>query len=96
MQKRKLVVLTVLTVALMLAWAVPAIADSHMQKVNINTATLKKLMTLDGIGEKYAQRIINFREKKGSFQKPQDLMKVKGIGRKIVDKNIDRISVQDE
>ena len=88
-------VLTVLTVALMMTWVVPAIA-ADLEKVNINTATLEELMTLDGIGQKYAQRILAFREKNGPFQKPQDLSLVKGIGQKIVDRNLGRILVQDE
>ena len=87
-------VITVLTVALMMTWVVPALA-ADLEKVNINTATLDELMTLDGIGEKYAQRILEFRDKNGPFQKPEDLLLVKGIGQKLFEKNLDRILVQD-
>lgn len=50
--------------------------------VNINTASQDQLETLPGIGAKAAQRIIEFRQKNGSFKKPEDLMNVKGVGEK--------------
>lgn len=86
-------VITVLTVALMMSWAVPALA-ADLQKVNINTATLEELMSLDGVGEKVAQKVLAFRKANGPFQKPEDLMMVKGIGQKMFDKNKDRIVVK--
>ena len=95
MQKTNMAVLTVLTVALMMSWVVPAIA-ADLEKVNINTATLEELMTLDGIGQKYAERILAFREKNGPFQTPEDLLIIKGIGQKILEANIDRILVSDD
>jgi competence protein ComEA len=94
MQKRLMAVLTIVTVALMMSWVVPALA-ADLQKVNLNSATLEELMTLDGIGQTVAERILNFREKNGPFQKPEDLMQVKGIGEKIFEANIDRIVIQD-
>jgi competence protein ComEA len=94
MQKRSMAVLTVVTVALMMSWVVPALA-ADLQKVNLNTATLEELMTLDGIGQKVAERILNFREKNGPFQKPEDLMMVKGVGEKIFEANKDKIVIQE-
>lgn len=47
--------------------------------VNINTATLSELMTLKGIGESKAKKIIEYREKT-KFTTPQDITKVSGIG----------------
>jgi len=57
------------------AAAVPAV-------VNLNTATATQIATLPGIGEKAAQRIIEYREKNGGFKKIEELMNVKGIGEK--------------
>jgi competence protein ComEA len=50
--------------------------------VNLNTATTTQIATLPGIGEKVAQRIIEYREKNGGFKKIEELMNVKGIGEK--------------
>jgi len=64
------------------------------EKVNLNTATLEELMTLERIGPKYAQRIIDYRVTHGPFEKIEDIMKVKGIGPKTFDANKDRITVE--
>ena len=50
------------------------------QKVNINTANQTELETLPGIGPSLAQRIMEYRESNGKFQKIEDLQNVKGIG----------------
>lgn len=50
------------------------------QCVSINYADLDTLVSLKGIGESVAKRIIEFRELNGSFQVLEDLMMVKGIG----------------
>ena len=63
-------------------------------KININTAGVEELVKLERIGEKYAQRIIEYREKNGPFEKPEDIMKVKGIGSKIWELNKERIVVE--
>jgi competence protein ComEA len=93
MMKKTAMMVTLVSVVLMLAWAIPALAED-VNKVNINTATVDQLMTLDGIGESYAQRIIEYRTKNGPFQAPAEIVKVKGIGGKIYEANKDRIVVQ--
>lgn len=50
--------------------------------ININTATSQQLQSLDGIGEAYAQRIIEYREANGVFDSIDELVNVKGIGEK--------------
>jgi len=49
--------------------------------VNINTASAGELMKVKGVGEATAKRIIEYRDKNGGFSKPEDIMKVKGIGK---------------
>lgn len=49
-------------------------------KVNINTATLDELDSLPGVGPSTAQKIIDYRETNGKFNKIEDLQNVKGIG----------------
>ncbi len=48
--------------------------------ININTAGREELMTLKGIGATRAEAIIEYRNTNGSFEKPEDLTKVSGIG----------------
>ena len=66
---------------------------SAMEKVNINTAPVEQLMKLDRVGAKFAQRIVEYRQKYGPFETPEDIMKVKGIGKKTWDANKERIIV---
>src|SRR5688572_4102236 len=50
--------------------------------VNINSADAAQLSLLPRVGEKVAQRIIEYRTEHGPFKKTTDLMQVKGIGAK--------------
>ena len=50
--------------------------------VNVNTADASQLALLPRIGEKVAQRIIEYRTEHGPFKKATDLMQVKGVGAK--------------
>ncbi len=60
--------------------------------VDINNASLKQLTTLKGIGKKKAEAIINFR-KSHCFRSVDELIKVKGIGKKILEKNRSEIEI---
>ena len=66
---------------------------ASMQKININKADAKALTNLKGIGKDRADKIIEYREKNGPFEKIEDLMKVKGIGKKIFEQNKNVLSV---
>ena len=48
--------------------------------VNINTANIEKLSTLNGIGKSTAEKIIKYREENGYFNSIEDIMNVTGIG----------------
>ena len=60
-------------------------------KVNINTADVKALMTLTGVGRKVAERIVEYRDNHGPFKKADELRKVEGVGTGLWEKNRDRI-----
>ncbi|OHB29388.1 MAG: hypothetical protein A2X84_01400 [Desulfuromonadaceae bacterium GWC2_58_13] len=57
-----------------------------VQSVNINTATLAELEALPGIGAVSAQRIIDYRNERGPFSAVDQLVEVKGIGEKSLEK----------
>jgi len=50
------------------------------QKININTASATELEALPGIGPALAQRIVEYRQARGPFRRPEDIKQVKGIG----------------
>ncbi len=51
--------------------------------VNINTATKEELVgNLKGVGNEIAERIIIYRETHGGFSSKEELMEVKGVGKK--------------
>ena len=97
-------------IAFVLAIGVPAMAKEQVKaaakeevkavakeevKVNINKATVKELTKLKQVGPKVAEKIVEFREKNGPFKKPEDIMKVPGIGPKIFEQNKGTIILDD-
>ena len=61
------------------AWAGP---------VNVNTADAATLAKeLDGIGPAKAQAIVEYRQKNGAFRSAEDLLKVDGIGQRVLEMN---------
>ncbi len=63
-------------------------------KVNLNTATVKELERVPGIGHDLAQRIVDYRETHGPFHRVDDLLHVEGITREKLDKLRPYISVK--
>lgn len=53
-------------------------------KINLNTADVKQLQTIDGIGEKRAEKIIDYRKSHGNFSKIDDVKNISGIGDKFL------------
>ena len=58
------------------------VAVTAPMSVNVNTAVAGQLVALPGIGKATAERIIAYRTEHGPFQSVDDLVKVKGIGKK--------------
>lgn len=63
------------------------------QKVNINTATIKELDSLPGIGPTMAKRIDEYRQSKGAFTSIEDIKHVKGISDGVFKKLRDKITI---
>lgn len=63
-------------------------------KININTASVKELCGIPGVGETRAEAIVSYRESHGGFAKPEDIMKVSGIKEGMYEKIKDSISVE--
>jgi len=92
MSKTKKVLVLCIAVVMVMAFSVPSWSGDTV-KINLNKATVTELTQLKGIGQKYAERIVEFREKNGPFTKTEDLMNVKGISLKTWEKNKDLITV---
>ncbi|NCC59071.1 MAG: ComEA family DNA-binding protein, partial [Synergistales bacterium] len=54
--------------------------NARVDLTNINTALKEELERLPGVGPKTAEKIIEYREKNGIYQRKEDLLLVKGIG----------------
>ena len=56
------------------------LAPVETGKLDINSATLKQLSDIPGIGEVIAQRILDYRDENGAFRSLDELLNIKGIG----------------
>lgn len=65
------------------------------EAVDINTADKETLMTLNGIGESFAERIIDYREENGGFRSVQELTNIRGIGQGLLEKNRDILTADE-
>lgn len=70
------------------------ISNPVSARVNINTADEDTLAAeLKGIGSKRAKAILAYRNEHGPFKSIDDLIKIKGISKRIVDQNREKITV---
>jgi competence protein ComEA len=63
-------------------------------KVDLNAARAEELSRLPGIGVKKAEAIVAYRKENGPFHSEAELLKVKGIGEKLLDKIKPMITVE--
>lgn len=83
MRKILLVIASLIAFSITPAWAA----------VDINTATVTQLESVNGIGPKKAEAIVEYRKKNGPFKSVDDLENVKGLGKASIDKMRGEISV---
>src|SRR5919204_1248837 len=86
-REERMVLITLFVTALLTAPPALALAADTAQeiaatvpagdKVNINTADVKALMSLDGVGRKLAEKIVEYRTAHGPFKKPEEVRKSK-------------------
>ena len=74
----------------------PAASAASDGLVDLNAAGAEELKTLSGIGDVLAGRIVAYREENGPFRRVEELTKVNGIGMKILEDNIERLTVGTE
>ena len=61
--------------------------------ISVNKATVEQLTQLKGLGLKKAEAIVTYRDKFGPFKRIEDLVNVKGIGSKFLEKNAAYLSL---
>ncbi len=72
----------------------PSEPPASGDKVNLNTADLATLETLPGIGPTIAQRIVDYRQAHGPFERIEDVMEVSGIGPATFEKIRDLVTIE--
>ena len=83
-----------LTVLLLVFFVVTPVMAQDPEKININTATAEELTKLTGVGPKYAEIIVKYRDTNGPFETPEAIMNVKGIGQKTYEANKEVITIE--
>ena len=91
--KSKIAIIVLVAVFAVMASGISVYAGDTA-KININTASAEELTQLQGIGPKYAAKIVEYREQKGPFASAEDIMKIPGIGPATFEKNKERIAVE--
>jgi competence protein ComEA len=63
-----------------------AAAQEQVERVDINTASTEELEKVPGIGPATAARIVEWRETHGRFERVEDLLNIRGIGTKTLER----------
>ena len=69
-----------------LATDTPANKKPPLKPININTATSDELQQVPGIGPVTAEKILTMRKSYGAFKSVDDLLAIKGLGKKRLEK----------
>lgn len=69
--------------------------SAQSERLNLNTADAETIQRgLIGVGAAKAQAIVAYRESNGSFTSVEELLEVKGIGKSILDKNREKVTLE--
>ena len=90
---KKIVSLSVALLFLILAGAPVAHAEAKSGPIDLNKASVEELRALPRVGPALAQRIVEYREKNGSFHKVEEIINVRGIGESTFKLLRDKITV---
>jgi len=93
MRKVKVIIPVLVAVLALLVCSIGVYAGDAA-KININKASAEELTQLQGVGPKYAAKIVEYRDQNGPFAAPEDLMKIPGIGPATFEKNKELIVVE--
>ncbi len=94
MVKRNTVNLLIFMILLM-CLAMPLQVQGAGQ-IDLNVATMEELQRLPSVGPKTAERIVEYREKHGTFHSVDELVNVKGIGMKKLERIRSMVTVGEE
>lgn len=70
------------------------VIDPDSKKINLNSATVEELVTINGISQTLAERIVAYRNENGEFKTLEELMNVTGIGTKTYEKIRDSLTLK--
>lgn len=85
---------TLNVLALMLIISFSGMAFASEGKMDLNASNITQLQELPGIGKGLAKRIVEYRTTNGPFKTVEELMKVKGIGKKTFARMKERLMVE--
>lgn len=84
-------------IAMILSLAVAQTGLAEDLTIDINTASAEQLAeALNGVGPAKSEAIVTYREQNGEFEHIDELVNVRGIGLRTVDKNRDLIELDAE
>lgn len=91
---RALVLALGLVLAVASLGSLPSAVGAEGGMVNVNTASAAELQTLPGIGEAKARAIVEERQRRGGFERVEDLLEVRGIGEVALEKLRPHVTVK--